>query len=1424
MPEIKHHFRAGKMNKDLDERLVPNGEYRDALNVQIATSEGDDVGALQNVLGNQVRSSISLSNAKCIGVIDDQENDKIYWFVTNDSTHIIAEYETNTKTVTPILVDTNDVLQFNKNLLITGINIIDGLLFFTDDNSEPKVINIQKFKDGSTNFTTHTQLTNQSGTAYNFQEADVVVIKPAPETAPSLSMYNTSRINSDGTAMIIQTSSTFNPFNGSNYREPGSTYTVYVQGLGWQVGDTIISSGGTDGDVFEDEYSASWKVFSITSYSATLKLSSIAPDLPSGDSIWSFKLLQPDALFEKDFVRFAYRYKYKDGEYTPFSPFSQVAFLTDKFEYDPARGFNTGMVNQLRKLTVSGFRPTDIPNQVDEVELLFKKDISTNIYSVETFTVEDAEWASNSFDVTSEIIHKILPSMQLLRPWDNVPLKAKSQELVANRIIYGNYLQNFNMVDSGNTIIKPEFEMQTDPIGFLDPADFADAEFVPAGKSIKSQRNYQIGVVYRDKFGRETPVQTSDTGGLFIPKADAENYNKLKVKINSNPPAFAQSFKYFIKDASNQYYNLAQDRWYDAEDGNVWLSFPSSERNKVDEETFLILKKTHDGDELVVDSAKYKIIDISNEAPIELKQIKTSYGLCQRGIPHESSPQDENIPKPEAMFFDVQSGMGNDGFEDEFGENSEILSTSDLCVRIVAGSRRSKWYDIAYLALKDPVDGKNRTLRFNLSERLEQDVAQFFPDGTASSKLSGLGYEIAQTKIKNKAEFTGRFFVKVYKDASLMEYIVNANANDNYSIINTAAVSVMKNGFNFGRQAGGSGNSSWDDNDTDSPRKLGWCFNSAKIYEMKGSVDGSGVGESWASSLNSKSAWNSSTNTVRTQPVKIGRDTICIGFSRERNITNIRSRNGGIYKDFLDGLLTNGTKIRFAGDPNENVYTVKKVAHRAVRNFNSDDWGNDGEWARNKRRIFIVKLDKAVQDWDLYTDGYPNASGYRSETVEVLEQYESEAFRTKNPAIWETEPKEQVELDIYYEASSAFPMTVHGLEQSLDYFNCYSFGNGVESNRIRDDFNAPTISKGVKASAPLAEQYKQERRKSGLIYSQIYNSTSGLNGTNQFIQADKITKDLNPEYGSIQKLHVRGTDILALCEDKVVKILANKDALFNADGNANLTASNAVLGQAIIPPTFGEFGISKNPESFAYDGYRAYFTDKARGAVLRLSMDGITPISGYGMSDYFGDTLANMEKAIGSFDANQGVYSLCLYGKTGFEDKTVNFKEEVQGWTSFASYIPEQGISINDEFYTFKNGEIWQHDNETRNNYYGVQYNSKVKVVFNEMPDMIKTFKTLNYEGTQAYWQQNLTDSEYYNNQTVNGWYASSVETDMQSGYVKEFKEKEGKWFNYIHGTATTLSNLDTSEFTVQGIGQLNTISGDTTPTQITITVVENND
>ena len=52
MPEIKNMFQKGVMNKDLDERLVPNGQYRDAMNVQVSTSEDSEVGTVQNILGN----------------------------------------------------------------------------------------------------------------------------------------------------------------------------------------------------------------------------------------------------------------------------------------------------------------------------------------------------------------------------------------------------------------------------------------------------------------------------------------------------------------------------------------------------------------------------------------------------------------------------------------------------------------------------------------------------------------------------------------------------------------------------------------------------------------------------------------------------------------------------------------------------------------------------------------------------------------------------------------------------------------------------------------------------------------------------------------------------------------------------------------------------------------------------------------------------------------------------------------------------------------------------------------------------------------------------------------------------------------------------------------------------------------------------
>ena len=86
MPEIKNTFVKGKMNKDLDERLIPSGEYRDAMNVQVSTSEGASVGTVQNILGNTSMESLIPYNCKCVGSIADEKNDKLYWFIKRDFT------------------------------------------------------------------------------------------------------------------------------------------------------------------------------------------------------------------------------------------------------------------------------------------------------------------------------------------------------------------------------------------------------------------------------------------------------------------------------------------------------------------------------------------------------------------------------------------------------------------------------------------------------------------------------------------------------------------------------------------------------------------------------------------------------------------------------------------------------------------------------------------------------------------------------------------------------------------------------------------------------------------------------------------------------------------------------------------------------------------------------------------------------------------------------------------------------------------------------------------------------------------------------------------------------------------------------------------------------------------------------------------
>lgn len=425
----------------------------------------------------------------------------------------------------------------------------------------------------------------------------------------------------------------------------------------------------------------------------------------------------------------------------------------------------------------------------------------------------------------------------------------------------------------------------------------------------------------------------------------------------------------------------------------------------------------------------------------------------------------------------------------------------------------------------------------------------------------------------------------------------------------------------------------------------------------------------------------------------------------------------------------------------------------------------------------------------------------------------------------------------------------------IPWFNCYSFGNGVESDTIRDDFNSDELltyfeetgrKSGEKANIPL-DSYSEVNEANSIIYSGVYSKASAKNELNEFIAYKNITKELNHDYGSIQKLFSRDSDLVALCEAKAIKILSEKDALFNADGNLQLLSSTNVLGQAI--PFSGDYGISKNPESFAKDEYRAYFVDKDRGAVLRLSKDGLTPISDAGMKDWFRDHLSNSSVIIGSFDSRKEEYNVTLHDVTMPRLKknvyTLSFNETIDGWSSFKSFIQESGLTLKNKYYTFKAANAYQHHSESssKNNFYQNQYNSTITTLFNENPDVVKNFTALSYEGTQAKVNSGkygdgtyVLDEEYYNLEDKDGWSAEYVKTDLSEGYVNEFIEKENKWFNYIKGQETQFTNyfdgpgprnIDMSEFSVQGLGQLTsdaTMEVGVEPTQgYTVSVVSGN-
>jgi len=395
------------------------------------------------------------------------------------------------------------------------------------------------------------------------------------------------------------------------------------------------------------------------------------------------------------------------------------------------------------------------------------------------------------------------------------------------------------------------------------------------------------------------------------------------------------------------------------------------------------------------------------------------------------------------------------------------------------------------------------------------------------------------------------------------------------------------------------------------------------------------------------------------------------------------------------------------------------------------------------------------------------------------------------PTFNDPEIPENLPLSFTYKLEPDGPLLVEDTSGGANSDNW-----AIEESRIKGGYNNTSVDFGVKAYL-VEDEPAQQLKPSSLIYSGIFNSRTGVNNTNQFSVGEDITRTISPVNGSIQRLYAEDTNLIIFQERKVSRSLIDKDAIYSAEGNASITSANLVIGQNVSYA--GEYGISKDPESFAVNGYRKYFTDRAQNVVCRLSMDGITVISNYGMVDYFRDKLSSVGNGLitGGWDAHNKQYILSI--QQGFNSKgtqeysTVSFDESVLGWTSLFSYKPNHIFSLNNNYYTTKDGNLYKHyifepNSTNRGTFYGINYDSDVTLVFNGAPSTVKNFQTINYEGSNG-WEMSsfITDTDNALPITTN--VSSTSLNQMQNNILtNNFKLKENKYF-------ANLTNSTTSQF-----------------------------
>lgn len=1180
--DINKVFVSGKMEKNLDERHITNGDYRDATNIRVLTSVDSDSGAVENVQGNEILTSLGLTNALTKGGIANNENEKVYWFVSADEKDLIVEYDKNTDTTTIILQHTT-LLNFSP---ILGINLFDDLIFWTDGVNAPRMVNIERAKafglDG-------------------FTEVDISVIKAPPLYPPTI---------------VLQTTESNEENN-----------------------------------------------------------------------------------LDEKFLAFAYRYKYLDGQWSAMSPFSPYAFLPKPFTFDFATSSNDSMTNLANQVEISfntGGRT------IEEIELVFKQSGHNNINIIDSFNKVRLNYSDNTvqtFLFDNSKIYIVLPEQETLRLFDNVPLLANAQESLGNRVIYGDYTEQRNIEDCSQNPIEIDYSLE------LNSTPVADLIPVP---SLKSNRDYELAINYLDDNGRITTCLVSKENTIYIPNGNSIDQNKIIVNLFNPPPCWATKYRFFIKQSKKDYETLIPTVFY-IEQNFLWIQLELSEINKVKEDTVLIIKADTIGlkSEIVIS----KVLEVKYQEENFLDTTVIDETLQIAGWYYKIREKDFTF---DTDTYEVYNWESYDHPSPDYGNpvrndantiiEPPIFYGGGLNDPLSSGLFTGITDDFRYLVEIFTI-GTPDTYRWS------KDNGQTWDDN------GGLGYDctVAPQAIElgvlvefpNTTGHTlGDYWVIGAKTAEL-EQATSGTEEDDW------AFSLFKN----------------------IPTEQ--IFSGSVItitYHEYGSFE----------TIFIKKSFTSSTDYANLEEWYFGDD---IGsklspldpdfiWFRKGNVFN--DPDGNQQAKYID-LDQNGTMTMIVRSVNTRLVIATPHANVTLDILQS---GTLPVIETQPLDLDTGIYDEIGETYDIIGGIHqgqtqnqvltPQLSGslvigkkYRIETYIAGDDFNNVGALNESGDIFVaigTTPT------VWTNSSSLVQPTV----SELEIFNCFSYGNVVESYKIRDAFNGVSMFMDTRPSA-VDDSYHQHRNIASLIYSGLFNKNIKLNNLNEFNLALFPKKNLDEKWGAIGILFNDRGNLLIIQEDATSQILYNKKALFDATGSSTVTTSQEILGSQQYYS--GLYGISKDVRTFAVKGRRKYWVDSKRGAVLRLSNDGVTEISAVGMLDWFKDKLRDntYSEKLGVFEPFHEEY--IVYIKTSGGYYTLAFNEIPKGWTSFYTFEPEFMLAMNNEFYSFKQGELYKHNSNIvpRQQFYGIDNDFDITVIINDAALSDKIFKTLSTESNAPF-------------------------------------------------------------------------------------------